>query len=237
MLSRVASVLIGFALAVAPLFSTFAYAQSAPVGPAYPPGSPSGWVCLALTPYTNAVLAYSATVDPAPACQALQGAINQQLQHDTGGWGMAYAIELENSVRQHYADDPGCLPGCTNGSVPTGARLACDITVAAIEYVVISANSQDPVCTFLQSLPKLQPQADLGVTIISDSTGQQTYLQPGAFVKVGDGPAIYVVHYGQLHAFGTWQQYLNAGGATDLSNVVRYTALRDNGGLLGAPAQ
>lgn len=235
MFSRAASVLVGVALSVTPVFSPFAYAQSAPVGPAYPPGSPSGWVCLALTPYTNAVLAYSATVDPATDCQSLQSAMNQQLQHDTGGWGMAHAIELENSARQHYANDPGCLPGCVSALVPAGASPACDISVAAVEYVVISANPHDPVCAFLQSLS--QPRVESGVTTNNGSGGQQTYLQPGTFVMVGDGPAIYVVHYGQLHSFSTWQQYLNAGGAADLSNVVRYTALRDNGGLFGAPAQ
>jgi len=56
-------------------------------------------------------------------------------------------------------------------------------------------------------------------------------------VKVGDAPAIYVVHDGQLHAFSTWQQFLDAGGKSDLSNVVQYTSLRDNGGLFGAPLQ
>jgi hypothetical protein len=235
MLSRAESVLVGFALAVAPLLSPFAYAQSAPVGPSYPPGSPSGWVCMALTPYTNAVLAYSATIDPASACQSLQGAINQRLQHDTGGWGMTYAIELENAARQHYADDPGCI----NSLSPTDRRfsVACDISVGAIEYVVFSGDKQDPVCGFLQSLSQPQPQSDPGVTITNDSTGQQTHLQPGTFVKIGDASAIYVVHNGQLHAFSTWQQYLNAGGTPDLSNVVPYTSLHDNGGLFGAPVQ
>ena len=229
--------LVSSALSVLALFTpNAASARSVRIGPDYPPGSPPGWTCLALTPSANAVLVFSAAVDPAPACEALQNVINQPLHKSTGGWGMQSALEVESSARQQYANDPGCPPGCL--LVRSGARkftLACDVTVGAIEYVVFSGDQQDPLCGFLQTVA--QPQTEQGVTISNGTTGQQTNLSPGTFVQIGDAPAIYVVHDGQLHAFSTWQQFLNAGGEPDLSNVVHYSTLRDNGGLFGDPVQ
>jgi hypothetical protein len=45
------------------------------------------------------------------------------------------------------------------------------------------------------------------------------------------------VYGGQLHSFTTWPQFLNAGGSSDLSNVARFSYMRDNGGLFGLPVQ
>jgi hypothetical protein len=56
-------------------------------------------------------------------------------------------------------------------------------------------------------------------------------------VKVDGALAIYWVYGGQLHPFTGWQQFLNAGGTSDLSNVTRFTYLRDEGGLFGLPVQ
>jgi hypothetical protein len=75
---------------------------------------------------------------------------------------------------------------------------------------------------------------DEGLTIKLDSGGAR-YLQRGDFVKIGDAPAIYWVYGGRLHAFSTWPQFLSSGGSPNLSNVVLFTYLRDNGGLYGAP--
>jgi hypothetical protein len=44
------------------------------------------------------------------------------------------------------------------------------------------------------------------------------------------------VYGAQLHAFSTWQQFLNAGGRSDLSNVVLFSSLRGPG-LFGTPVQ
>jgi hypothetical protein len=79
------------------------------------------------------------------------------------------------------------------------------------------------------------PPVDEGITVNLD-TGGQSYLTKGTFVKIGDAPAIYWVYGGQLHAFSTWPQFLNAGGRSDLSNVTRFSYLRDStGGLFGLP--
>lgn len=239
MLSRFAQAFVALSFSQTSFTSVVAHAQSVRIGPDYPPGSPSGWTCLALSPYANAVLAYSATVDPAPACQTLQDAINQGIRATSGGWNVQGAVAIEDSARQHYANDPGCLPDCIAGLSAKDRRFSavCDITVGSVEYAVFSADPKEPLCGLLQILATPQPSSDGGVTVTDDNTGQQTYLAPGTFVKIGEAPAIYLVDAGQLHAFSTWPQFMNAGGRADLSNVVHYASLRDSGGLFGAPVQ
>jgi hypothetical protein len=86
-------------------------------------------------------------------------------------------------------------------------------------------------------VPPTPPLADQGITINMDAGGQH-YLTEGTFVKVDDAPAIYLVRSAQLHSFTTWSQFLNAGGEPDLSNVRRFSSLRDTTGtLFGEPVK
>lgn len=80
------------------------------------------------------------------------------------------------------------------------------------------------------------PPPDQGMTL-NMAAGGQKYLAPGTFVKLGDALAIYRVYGGQLHAFSTWPQFLNAGGNPDLSNVALFASITDDGRLYGSPVQ
>jgi hypothetical protein len=77
----------------------------------------------------------------------------------------------------------------------------------------------------------VSPPPDQGITI-TFTDGSQRYLPAGTFVKVQSAPAIYVVYGGYLHAFSTWDQFLQAGGHSDLSNVIVFEWLQ---GPLGQP--
>jgi len=70
----------------------------------------------------------------------------------------------------------------------------------------------------------VQP-VDPGLNVLID--GQPFYLAQGIFVKFGQQPAIYVVSYGALHAFPTWQTFLAWGGQPDLSNVLTFNRTVD----------
>ena len=65
--------------------------------------------------------------------------------------------------------------------------------------------------------------------------GTVQYAPLGTFEKEVDAPAIYVVAYGQLHAFSTWSQFLRWGGHADLSNVQLYSHIDRS--LIGQPAR
>lgn len=92
-----------------------------------------------------------------------------------------------------------------------------------------------PACV---AAPTFAPSpADEGININMDN-GEQNYLARDTFVKIGDAQAIYRVYDGQLHAFSTWPEFLNAGGEPDLSNVTHFSHLRDTtGGLFGLPVE
>jgi len=103
------------------------------------------------------------------------------------------------------------------------------------QYLRSLANSVPPQPPAPTPLPA--PPADQGITL-NLTTGGQKYLARGTFVKIGDAPAIYWVYGAQLHAFSTWPQFLNAGGKSDLSNVVGFSYIADTAGtMFGQPVQ
>jgi hypothetical protein len=104
------------------------------------------------------------------------------------------------------------------------AELAQSMDRAAQQYVPAPALSTTP-------------PADQGITLNMDAGGQQ-YLAEGTFVKIGDAPAIYRVDGGQLHAFSTWPEFIDAGGEPDLSNVTSFDNIHDGTGhLFGLPVE
>ena len=68
-----------------------------------------------------------------------------------------------------------------------------------------------------------------------DKSGAVQYAPLGTFEKEVDALAIYVVAYGQLHAFSTWSQFLSWGGHADLSNVQIFGHI--DPGLIGQPVR
>jgi hypothetical protein len=120
-----------------------------------------------------------------------------------------------------------------NGTSPySNAFAQLYLLEAQQQYLRSLANSVPPPPPALPT-----PPVDQGITL-NLTTGGQNYLARGTFVKIGDAPAIYWVYGAQLHSFTTWPQFLNAGGKSDLSNVVGFSYIGDTAGtMFGQPVQ
>jgi hypothetical protein len=126
-----------------------------------------------------------------------------------------------------------CSDGSSSATVCTGSSPCQTWVTPAPRPAYVPP--PPPVYVAPPPLAPPAPPVDLGVTI-NMNDGTQKYLARGTFVKPDAGPPMYSVYGGQLHAYSTWPQFLNAGGNPDLSNVV-LIAIVDNGTLYGSPVR